>query len=175
MAATDDDPSDLDAGGVDGASVLASEFVDGYLAAMATLSATLAEAEADTHFYSFDWVGPLDDPADGQLLAAFQSDAGRMRIDLAPVADWRTDVGRLARKWLGRDLAPAAANALVVEFQEILEAFLGGPGDVAAFRVDVSPPDGRDVYEPRIGASFDHLMFETAEGRFLLEFVVDDS
>lgn len=178
MSEFDDDESggrdDPTTAQIAGDGVIASEFIDGYLAGMATLNAALAGSGPDTHFYSFDWIGDVSEPVDVQLLLAFQSDPARMAVAAVPIEDWRLDVGRLARKWLGRDLAPPAAQALSEEFIELLDTFMGGAGFSAAYKIEVSPPPGVDVYAPRIGSAYDHIVFELDEGRLLLEFVVDD-
>lgn len=142
------------------------DFIDGYLAALATMNAALAGAPEHSLFYSFDWIGDGSETQETSLLNAFQAEPEQMRFAITPLSDWRAETEELAEKWLGRDLAPAAARAIAREFVEIMEAFLAEQ-PAEAFRVI---PSG-DV--AALGRSFDHVMFESLDGRLLLEFSED--
>ncbi len=148
------------------------DFIDGYLAGLATVNAALAGAPANSFFYSFDWIGDASESMEASLHQAFQSAPDAMAFVVAPLADWREELRTLGRRWLGRDLAPMAAQALADEFVEILTAFIAG-GKADVYSVRPTAPSGRADFEPRIGASFDHIVFETIDGRLLLEFSVD--
>lgn len=148
------------------------DFIDGYLAGLATVNAALAGAPANSFFYSFDWIGDANESIDASLHQAFQSAPEGMAFEVEALPEWSEEARRLSRRWLGRDLAPMAAQALADEFIEILTAFIAG-GKAEVYRVRPIPPAGRSDFEPRIGASFDHLLFETVDGRLLLEFSVD--
>ena len=145
------------------------DFIDGYLAGLATVNAALAGAPPNSFFYSFDWIGDGSEPREASLLSAFQAQDGDMTFEIAPLADWRVDAEQLGKKWLGRDLAPEAAQALAREFVEILEAFLAEQ-TAEVFRVAPMTADGAAA---TIGRTYDHLLFETIDGRLLLEFSID--
>lgn len=148
------------------------DFIDGYLAGLATVNAALAGAPPNSFFYSFDWIGDASEPIEASLHQAFESEPDAMAFDVAPLADWREEARSLGRRWLGRDLSPLAAQALADEFVEILTAFIAG-SRAEVYSVRPKAPPGRADFEPRIGASFDHIVFETIDGRLLLEFSVD--
>lgn len=148
------------------------DFIDGYLAGLATLNAALSGAPPNSFFYSFDWIGDATEPIETSLHQAFQSAPEAMAFDVAPLADWREEVRSLGRRWLGRDLDPSVAQALADEFVEILTAFVAG-GRADVFSIRPKAPAGLSDFEPRIGARFDHIVFETIDGRLLLEFSVD--
>lgn len=148
------------------------DFIDGYLAGLATVNAALAGAPANSFFYSFDWIGDASEPIEASLHEAFQSSADKMDFEILPLADWREEVRSLGRRWLGRDLSAIPAQALADEFVEILTAFIAG-GRAEVYSVRPKAPAGMADFEPRIGASFDHIVFETIDGRLLLEFSVD--
>lgn len=145
------------------------DFIDGYLAGLATVNAALAGAPPNSFFYSFDWIGDGAEPREHSLLNAFQVEEGAMSFEINALPDWKAKAEQLAKKWLGRDLAPAASQALAREFVEILEAFLA---QQTAEVLEVRPFDASG--EPaRVGAAYDHLMFETIDGRLLLEFSME--
>lgn len=148
------------------------DFIDGYLAGLATANAALSGAPANSFFYSFDWIGDTSEPMEESLHAAFQSTADQMAFDVAQLSDWRAEARTLSERWLGRQLKPDVGAAIADEFVEILAAFIaGGRADVYSIRPVA--PAGRADFEPRIGASYDHMLFETIDGRLLLEFSVD--
>ncbi|MCI4666020.1 MAG: hypothetical protein MRY74_14995 [Neomegalonema sp.] len=148
------------------------DFIDGYLAGLATANAALSGAPANSFFYSFDWIGDASEPVEASLHGAFQSKPEMMAFEVSPLADWRAEALELARRWLGRHLPPPAGEAVADEFVEIMTAFIAdGRADV--FTIRPTAPAGRADFEPRIGASFDHIMFETVDGRLLLEFSHD--
>ncbi|MEM9726204.1 MAG: hypothetical protein AAF909_12195 [Pseudomonadota bacterium] len=144
------------------------DFIDGYLAGLATVNAALAGARANSFFYSFDWIGDGSEPRETSLLNAFQAKADQLRFEIVAIADWRAEVERLGVKWLGRDLDGAAPAALAQEFADILAAFLAEQR-AEVLRVTPQLLDG----SPMLGAAHDHLLFETMDGRLLLEFSLD--
>lgn len=146
------------------------DFIDGYLAGLATVNAALAGAPPNSFFYSFDWIGDGSEPREASLAAAFQLTPDAAQISVAPLEDWKREAEQLGKKWLGRDLAPAAAQALAEEFVEILSAFLGAQtSDVFKVTLTPSAPGAAAA----LGRAHDHLLFETLDGRLLLEFSID--
>lgn len=145
------------------------DFIDGYLAGLATVNAALAGAPANSFFYSFDWIGDGAEPREASLTNAFQAAEGEFAFEIAPLADWKATATALAKKWLGRDLAPQAGEALAQEFVEILEAFLSAQ-TAEVFEVR---PMGASGAPANLGSAYDHLLFETIDGRLLLEFSMD--
>lgn len=145
------------------------DFIDGYLAGLATVNAALAGAPPNSFFYSFDWIGDGSEPRETSLGNAFQAAPGSMSFEITELPDWRARVEQLGKTWLGRDLAPTASQALAREFVEILDAFLAQQ-NVAV--IEVKPLDASGG-PARIGAAYDHLMFETIDGRMLLEFSIE--
>lgn len=148
------------------------DFVDGYLAGAAMANAAVAGEAPSRFFYSFDWIGDGEEEREQSLHAAFQSDPQRISFDIVQLRDWRAELERMAGKWLARSLPEAAGAIAATEFIELMEAFLGG-GPVEAFAITPHPGAGRTEIEPPLGAEHDHLMFETADGRMLLEFSID--
>ena len=104
------------------------------------------------------------------MSTAFQAAEGEFTFEITSCADWKAAASALARKWLGRDLTPQAGDALAREFVEILEAFLA---DQAAEVFEVRPMSASGA-PANLGSAYDHLMFETMEGRLLLEFSMDN-
>lgn len=148
------------------------DFIDGFLAGFATANAALSDGEAAQFFYSFDWIGDGEEERDASLLAAFQAEETSMSFEVEALADWRRDAQALAQKWLARHLPPNTGEAVVDEFIQIIDAFLGRD-PIEVFRVTPRPPVGGGEMRPEVGSSYDHLLFETPEGRILLEFAVD--
>ena len=148
------------------------DFIDGFLAAFAVANAALSDGEAAKFFYSFDWIGDGEEERDQSLLAAFQAEEENMSFEIEQLADWRRDAQALAQKWLGRHLPPNTAPGVVDEFMEVLNAFLG-PDSIEVFRITPRPPSSGGEMHPVIGSAYDHLLFETSEGRILLEFSVE--
>lgn len=145
------------------------DFIDGYLAGLATVNAAMTGAAHNSFFYSFDWIGDGSESREASLANAFQAGEGEMRFDIAPSPDWRAKAAELARKWLARGLPENAADSLAQEFVELLEAYLAQQPaevlEVKAFTAAGAPAN--------IGSAYDHLMFETIDGRLLLEFSMD--
>ncbi|MEL6979115.1 MAG: hypothetical protein AAGM38_10595 [Pseudomonadota bacterium] len=145
------------------------DFIDGYLAGLATVNAALAGAPANSFFYSFDWIGDGSEPRETSLLSAFQTSADQMSFEISALEDWRPEASQLGVRWLGRDLAPEASQALAREFVDILDAFLAQQ-TAEVFRIKPLGPDGAPS---PLGAAYDHMLFETLDGRLLLEFSMD--
>lgn len=145
------------------------DFIDGYLAALASLNAALAGAPAHSFFYSFDWIGAGDEERLETLHAAFQSTPETMSFEVREAPNWREALAELGRKWLARYLPERSAGPLATEFVELLEAFLGDE-PVTIYRVRPVAPDSGAPMRPAIGSDHDHLLFETIEGRLILEF-----
>lgn len=145
------------------------DFVDGYLAAMATVNAAFAGAPPHSFFYSFDWIGDGEEEREQSLHAVFQSEPEGMAFDIRQLRDWRGEIADLAKIWLARHLPERLSSHIVQEFVELIDAFIGDqPAEV--FKVRPLPPDGAATMTPQIGADHDHILFETAEGRLFLEF-----
>ena len=148
------------------------DFIDGYLAAMATVNASLSGADASRFFFSFDWIGAAEEPIEPALLAALDIENSGIRVNVEALAAWRPEASRLAKKWLARDLTPEAARVIASEFVEILEAFLAD-SDARLGVVRLIGANDAPATDRRLGAAHDHLVIEMAEGRFLLELSVD--
>ena len=148
------------------------DFIDGFLAGFATANAALSQGEAATFYFSFDWIGDGEEERDESLYVAFQAEEDGMRFEIEPLSDWRRDAQSLAQKWLARYLPPNTGQDVVAEFMQILDAFLAEDA-VEVFRITPRPPAGGAEMTPAIGGSYDHLLFETADGRVLLEFAVE--
>ncbi|MCI4662418.1 MAG: hypothetical protein MRY63_11445 [Neomegalonema sp.] len=146
-----------------------AEFVDGFLAGLAVANAAAAGGEAQSLFYSFEWIGDGEEERDQALYSALQSDPTRMALTIEPLDDWESQIEGMAQKWLVRDLPIGAARTVSEEFLDLLQTFLGDD-EIEVFRVSAAPAPGCDDLEPPIGAEFDHLLFEIPEGRVLLEF-----
>ena len=145
------------------------DFIDGYLAGLATVNAALAGAPPNSFFYSFDWIGDGSEPRETSLTNAFQAAEGEMNFEISAAPDWKATVDGLARKWLARDLPAPAADALAREFVELIDAFLAQqPAEVLEVR-----PVAASGAPANLGAAYDHLMFETLDGRLMLEFSMD--
>ncbi|MEO1328416.1 MAG: hypothetical protein AAFW46_02015 [Pseudomonadota bacterium] len=148
------------------------DFIDGFLAGVAAVNAGLDPNPDARYFYSFDWIGDGEEEREDSLYAAFQVERAGLRFEITPVRDWRDEVEALGERWLGRTLPKGAAPALVDELVEVLDAFFAEDA-VEAYRVEASGPDGSARGRSPIGAESDHLLFESALGRLLLEFSLD--
>ncbi|MEM1419300.1 MAG: hypothetical protein AAF661_07540 [Pseudomonadota bacterium] len=140
------------------------DFIDGFLAGVATATAVLSAPEPVAFFYSFDWIGDGEEEREQALLAAFDSDSEQMSFDLAEARDWRADLQALGTKWLARKLP----EPIVGEFNELMQTFFG-VDEVEVFRV---LPHASGERANLLGSDYDHLLFETPDGRLLLEFSV---
>ncbi len=148
------------------------DFIDGFLAGVASANAALDANPAARYFYSFDWIGDGEEERAHALHAAFQSDESGVAFEVSPPRAWRDEAAALGGRWLGRALPPTAAAALVEEFVELLAAFLADM-PVEAFRIRPAPPSPNAPIAAAVGAEHDYLLLETPEGRLLLEFSVD--
>ncbi|MEO1291244.1 MAG: hypothetical protein AAFV62_00210 [Pseudomonadota bacterium] len=146
-----------------------AEFVDGFLAGLAVSNAAASGEGAAALFYSFEWIGDGEEERDHAIFGALQGDAQGMALAFEEVADWRQAVEQLARRWLTLGLPQEAEAPIAAEFLDLMSAFLADD-ELEVFRVVVTPAPGRDEIDPPIGAAFDHLLFETADGRVLMEF-----
>lgn len=138
------------------------DFIDGYLAGMATATAALSGMGEVAFFYSFDWIGDGEEEREQALLAAFDSDAEEMSFDLGEARNWRGDLEALGKKWLARKMP----EPVVTEFVELMETFFGSD-DIEVYRV---LPRAEGPKAKVLGSDYDHLLFETPDGRLLLEF-----
>lgn len=165
-------PSPGEHAGPDAPEAPGLEFIDGYLAGLAAVNAALINAPADAFYYSFERLGDVSEPRDRALARAFGGDTDQIAFDVEQMPDWRRALGSMAARWLGRDLPPGPGRALADEFVELIDAHLAA-APVSALRVAPRAPVGGDGAAPRIGASFDHMLFESRDGRLLLEFAAD--
>lgn len=143
------------------------DFIDGYLAGIAAATGALSGDQSVAFFYSFDWVGDGEEEREQALLAAFDSDPEQMSFDLGEARDWRGDLRALGAKWLSRKLP----ESVVSEFMELMETFFG-QDEIEVFRV---LPRASGERAAILGSDYDHLLFETPDGRLLLEFSVAGS
>lgn len=148
------------------------DFIDGYLAALASVNAALAGARPNSFFYSFDWIGDCAAEREPMLAKAFQTSLESLTIEVIPLEDWRDRVRALGRQWLGHALADGQATAVGQELSEILEAYFAA-SPVKVFEVRPQPAPGAPSLASVLGESHDHILFETDEGRLLLEFSKD--
>lgn len=148
------------------------DFIDGFLAGVASAVAAMTGAPANSFFFSFDWIDDGASQREAALAAAFRSAPSDIRLEIVPVSPWRSDVERLAARWFGRGASDRAGAALAAEFTEILEAhFSGGPVSVMLVRPSAVP--GAPDLAGLLGVEHDHVLFESPDGRLLLEFSRD--
>jgi hypothetical protein len=148
------------------------DFIDGFLAALASLTAALAGAPANSFFFSFDWIGDCAAPREPMLAKAFQSSPDALSLQVEALADWRETVRATGRRWLAHGMNDAQAAAVAREFSEILEAYFAS-AELKTFVVRPSPAPGAPALTRVLGVEHEHILFETEEGRLLLEFSRD--
>ncbi len=148
------------------------DFIDGFLAALASLTAAMAGASANSFFFSFDWIGDCTTPREPMLAKAFQSSPDSLTLEILELDDWTATVRDLGRRWLSHGMNEAQAASVAREFCEILEAYFVS-SSLAAFEVRPTAAPGAPDLKSVLGAAHEHILFETDEGRLLLEFSRD--
>lgn len=149
-----------------------SDFVDGWLAGLGMLAALRAGADEDAVFFAYSWIGPLAAPRLESLARGFESDLDRIDFEVEMLRDWPREVAEMAEVWFRHSLGSEVSAALGDHLVELLTAHLGA-GASRVFSVRPIPPAGREHFEPRIGRTYDHLLVESQDGRFLMEFAAD--
>lgn len=148
------------------------DFIDGFLAALASLTAAMAGAPANSFFFSFDWIGDCTTEREPMLAKAFQSSPEALSLDIMELDDWSVKVRDLGRRWLSHGMNDAQAASVSREFSEILEAYFAATR-LSAFEVRPSAAAGAPDLAGTLGVEHEHILFETDEGRLLLEFSRD--
>lgn len=148
------------------------DFIDGYLAALASLNAALSGAAPNTFFYSFDWIGDCTAEREPMLAKAFQTRPEAVTLSIVELSDWREKVRALGRSWLGYALNETQGDAVARELADILEAYFAG-STLKAFEIRPTPAPDAPSLTKVLGVEHDHVLFETEEGRLLLEFSRD--